>query len=70
MKASLKSRDRKIAFWASMIYVMVFTLVMFGFHVSGVEVISFWVIYSGTIGFLTSLGVANYITTPKGTEND
>jgi len=65
--AASKSRLRKAVFISSYVYVIIFSVVMFGFHVGGFEVVSFWPIFSGVIGYLGSLGVANYFTTPQDT---
>jgi len=68
MKATTKSKARQITFWISFIYVLLFTTIAFGFHLASFEVISFWPIFSGTIGYLSSLGIANYLSTPKSTD--
>ena len=62
-----KSYVRKVFAYISFGYVLIFCTVAFGFHVAVIEVISFWPIFSGVIGYLSSLGVANYLTTPKDT---
>jgi len=70
MKAYLKSKDRRIAFWLSFIYVLILTAILLYLHAKKIEVVSFWPIFSGTLGFLGTLGVANYATTPKDTYDE
>ncbi len=67
MTAQQKSKMRMVAFWVSFTYVLIFTAVAFGFHLASFDVMTFWPIFSATIGYITSLGVASYLTTPKDT---
>lgn len=65
MTKEQKSKDRRMFAFVAFFYVIGFCTISFGFHVAGYDVIAFWPIFSGVIGYLGSLGVANYITSPK-----
>jgi hypothetical protein len=69
MTAERKSFERRLFFWVSFAWVLISGTTMLVLHAAKVEVVSFWPIFSGILGYLGSLGVANYMTTPKGTDN-
>lgn len=68
MTSKEKSYLRMVFAIISFGYVLTFCTIAFGFHLAGFEVLSFWPIFSGVIGYLTSLQVANYLSTPKDTQ--
>jgi len=70
MTAEDKSETRQMLLFVAVAYVLLFCTAAFAFHVNGVEVVSFYPIFSGVIAFMTSLGVANYMSTPKDTNAD
>ena len=67
---TIRDKDllRKWTFIISFAYVLLFCTVAFIAHLMGKQVITFWPIFSGVIGYLGSLGVANYISSPKATD--
>jgi len=69
MSIERKERDRRLAFWLGFGFILVFTVVMFIFHLFGFDVISFFPIFSSTTAAISALGIANYFSTPKDTRN-
>jgi len=65
MEVKEKDLLRKWFAIISFAYVLVFCTVAFGFHLGKYDVISFWPIFSGVIGYLTTLGAVHYFTSPK-----
>jgi len=67
MTAKEKSKQRSIFFWVSVSYILLMTTVLFIFQILDYKVNDFLPIFANTTAFLGSLGITNYLTTPKDT---